>query len=478
MSPETDVRVRFAPSPTGALHVGGARTAIFNWLFARKHGGEFLLRIEDTDVERSEDSMVDEILDGLDWLGLHPDEDPIYQSENFEYYEQTVDRLLENDLAYRCFCTPEELEVRRKQAGESRDAYQYDGRCRQLTAAEVRNRLEDGDQFAVRFKTPERWINFKDRVYKKISVHSGEIDDFVLQRRDGTPTYQLAVVVDDHSMGITHVIRGKDHLSNTPKQILLYQALGYDVPRFAHLPLIVGADGKQLSKRHGATAVTEFREEGYLPTAMVNYLSLLGWSPKGNEEIFLPDDLIRRFDLLQVSKDDATFDEAKLRWVNGHHFSLWSTEDLIPLVKPVLEQAGLLDARKNGDYIFQVVGLLKTRVKSLEDFAVQGRYFWEDPQEYDSGAVERFWPEKQVNHRMDAWVNYLEGVEDFSSDNLENALRGFAEELGVEAADLIHPTRVAMTGTGESPGVFAVMSLLGKETLIRRLRAAIEQLPG
>lgn len=473
-----EVRVRFAPSPTGYLHVGGARTAIFNWLFARKHDGKFLVRIEDTDVQRSDEQLVKGILEGLNWLGLHADEEIVYQSENLNRHQAAAARLLKKGKAYRCFCSPGELEKRRKEAGESENAYQYDGTCRELTEDEVRQRTENEESYAVRFKTPTGWLNFKDRVYKKISIHSDEIDDFIIQRRDGTPVYQLAVVEDDHAMGITHVIRGEDHLSNTPKQILLYRALDYPVPKFAHLPLILGSDGKRLSKRHGATSVIAFRERGYLYTAMLNYLALLGWSPRGNEEILMPDDLIDRFDLLQVSKDAATFDEAKLQWVNGHHFSRWKTEDLVPLVRPVLQEAGLLDEYdQNDDYLHEVVSVLQTRVKSLQDFAAEGDYFWRDPGDFDGEAVERFWPDTRVNERMRAWRDHLSNLQDFDRESLENELRGFAEQLGVKAADLIHPTRLAMTGKGASPGVFTVMELIGREVLVRRIDQAIEALP-
>ncbi len=478
MSEEQTVRVRFAPSPTGYLHVGGARTAIFNWLFARQHDGKFLIRIEDTDTERSEEDLVEGILDGLSWLGLEADEDIAFQSRNLGHHRDAVNQLLEAGKAYRCFCTPEELEARRERAGDSEGAYQYDGNCRDLDADQVTSLQEAGDPFAVRFRTPERWINFKDLVYKKISVHSGEIDDFILQRRDGTPVYQLAVVVDDHAMNITHVIRGEDHLPNTPKQILLYQALGYPVPRFGHLPLILGGDGRRLSKRHGATSVTEFRARGYLYTALVNYLSLLGWSPRGNEEIFLPEELISQFDIYRVSRDSATFDEPKLRWVNGHHFSRWEARDLVPLVRPVLVKAGLLQQEaEDSGYLLEIVRLLQTRVQTLEEFVTEGRYFWEDPVEYESDAVERFWPDEEVNRRMEAWRDRLASLKEFDRDTLEQELRGFADDLGVKAADLIHPTRIAMTGRGASPGVFTVMELVGQERLIRRIGRALDYLP-
>ena len=473
------VRVRFAPSPTGYLHVGGARTAIFNWLYARKHQGDFLVRIEDTDRERSTPEMVDNILESMRWLGLEPDEPVVFQSRQSDSHEQAIRRLLEEDKAYRCFCSPEELEAKRLDAGGNQDAYQYDQTCRHLSGDEIAENLQQHKPFVIRFKTPERWISFKDRVYKKISVHTREIDDFIIRRRDGSPVYQLAVVVDDAAMGITHVIRGEDHLSNTPKQILLYQALGHDLPRFAHLPLILGSDGKRLSKRHGATSVAEYRHRGYLPTALFNYLALLGWTPKGNEEIFLPEEIVPQFEFTRVSKSSAVFDEQKLRWVNGFHFSRWAAADLLPLVEETFRKTGFASkATADRTYLKQVVDLLKSRVKMVEDFVEMGRYFWEDPEEYDGEAAAKYWPDSSVNALMQQWAARLESLEDFGEDSLEKALRDLADAEGVKAGRLIHPTRLALTGQGVSPGIFEVMALLGRETNLKRLRKAIEVLPG
>jgi len=471
------IRVRFAPSPTGFLHVGGARTAIFNWLFARKHGGEFLIRVEDTDIERSDEAMVENILESMEWLGLSPDQEPVYQSENIESHKQAIRRLLGDDKAYRCFCTPEELEEKRQQAESTEGGYQYDRTCLGLSNEEVSEKIDRGEEYAIRFKVPEGWVNFKDRVYKKISVKNDEIDDFIIQRRDGTPVHQLAVVVDDDSMDVTHVIRGEDHLSNTPKQILLYQALDYDIPKFAHLPLILGDDGKRLSKRHGATSIAEYRNKGYLFTAVVNYLALLGWTPKSNEEIFMPDELIQEFDMLRVSKSSATFDEQKLEWVSGYHFSRWSTEDLAPLVIEKLQGSGLIDANYDAEYVHAVVDLLKTKVKNLYDFALQGAYFWEEPTDFDEKPSKKYWSSEETSKLMQEWAAQLEDISDYSKENLEEELRNFADEKDVKAAGLIHPTRLAITGTGVSPGIFAVMELIGKERLIQRIQHATEILP-
>jgi glutamyl-tRNA synthetase len=478
MTPKNrEVRVRFAPSPTGYLHVGGARTALFNWLFAKQNDGDFLVRIEDTDIERSEKSMIGNILESLEWLSLSPDEPVTYQSNNMDAHKQAVRNLLGQDRAYRCFCHPDVLEEKRQKAESENQGYQYDGTCRNLSTEEIHSNLKQGKEYAIRFRVPEGWVNFKDRVYKKIAVNNKDIDEFIIQRRDGTPVYQLAVVVDDANMGITHVIRGEDHLSNTPKQILLYKALAYNVPRFAHLPLILGSDGKRLSKRHGAASVEDYRQKGYLYTALVNYLALLGWTPKSNEEIFMPEELIQQFDLLKVSKASATFDEKKLEWINGYHFSRWATSDLVPLVVPVLKNKGILDDDYNENYLFKVTDLLKSRVKTLYDFQDTGDYFWKEPREYDAKVAEKYWADDAVSDLMEQWLGQLKTIEDFNKNNLEKTLREFAEKAGVKAADIIHPTRLAITGTGVSPGIFEVMSLIGKERLIKRISTAIVKLP-
>jgi len=477
MTSDENIRVRFAPSPTGFLHVGGARTAIFNWLYARKHNGTFLIRIEDTDIERSDPEMIEHILESLEWLRMKSDEPVIYQSENRDKHQQAVQLLLESGQAYRCFCTPGELEEKKASASDDQ-AYHYDKTCRNLPEEIIAENLQQKKPYAVRFKTPEGWINFKDRVYKKISVNTEEIDDFIIQRRDGTPVYQLAVVVDDASMGITHVIRGEDHLSNTPKQILLYKALGYNVPKFAHLPLIFGKDGARLSKRHGATSVEEYRNKGYLNTALFNYLTLLGWSPKSNQEIFMPEELVPQFDLLRVSKSSAVFDEQKLYWVSDEHLKKWSAEDLQPLAAEELRNADFIDFDENqSPYLLQVLELLKSRLKVMSELVKFGRYFWEDPVEYDEEAVERFWPDRQVNAIMEKWVERLELIQDFNSEVIEEELRTLADQEGIKAAQLIHPTRIAVTGMGVSPDLFAVMELLGKDTSIGRVRKAITSIP-
>jgi len=473
---ESQIRVRFAPSPTGYLHVGGARTAIFNWLYARQNHGKFLIRIEDTDLERSDPTMVEQILGGLSWLGITSDEEVVYQSQNAKFHREAVQQLLKDGRAYRCFCDPEVLEARRLSQGSDEQDYQYDGKCRNLPEEEIRTHLENDDLFAVRFRVERNGpVKFKDRIYKKISVETSEIDDFVIQRRDGSPVYQLAVVVDDARMGITHVIRGEDHLSNTPKQILLYLALGYHIPTFAHLPLIVGQDGNRLSKRHGATSLEEYKNRGYLNTAVLNYLALLGWTPKSNQEIFMSPELVEEFDLLRVSKKSAAFDEQKLEWVSAQHFKQYAAEDLYPLVQPLLQDAGLISGSEiQKEYILAVIGLLQSKVRRLGEFAEYGAYFWQDPASYDGNAVNRFWSDNSVTALMQNWLSRLESLKEADADRYEQELRSVAEEADEKAAKLIHPTRLALTGSGVSPGLFQVMELLGHDTVVRRVRKAIE----
>ena len=470
------MRVRFAPSPTGYLHLGGARTAIFNWLIARQNEGKFRIRIEDTDLERSDPAMVNQILESLEWLGITSDEEVVYQSDHVNRHRDAVHQLLGSGDAYRCFCDPDELKTGAQSGTAAGQEYQYPGTCRNLSDDEVRERLDRDELFAIRFRVRRNGpVKFKDRVYKKISVETSEIDDFVIQRRDGTPVYQLAVVVDDAAMGITNVIRGEDHLSNTSKQILLYLALGYEVPQFAHLPLIVGSDGKRLSKRHGATSLDEYRMRGYLNTAVLNYLALLGWTPKSNEEIFMPEELIEAFDLLRVSKKSAAFDEQKLDWVSAQHFKRWKAEDLLPLVSPLLQDAGYISAREEEqEYTLRVIELLQPKVRRLPEFVEYGDYFWQDPDSYDSGAVDRFWQEDSVTEAMSVWAERLQEMSQPDATEYENALRECAGEQGIKAATLIHPTRLALTGSGVSPGLFEVMEVLGHDTVVRRVQNVVE----
>ena len=471
-----EVRVRFAPSPTGHLHVGGARTALFNYLFAKSHNGKFLLRIEDTDKERSEEGFASEINQSLRWLGFNWDEEPIYQSERTEMYLSNAAQLISTNDAYHCFCEPSELDEKRKEAQRNKKQYKYDQKCRGIDKVEIENRLKDSDRFAIRFATPNEGISVvHDLVYGEVKFENNEIDDFIIVRSDGTPTYQLAVVTDDKHMAISHVIRGDDHLSNTPKQQLIFSALGVKPPLYAHLPLIMGPDGKRLSKRHGATSVAEFQNEGLLPEAFLNHLALLGWSPKDDTEFMNIDELIRRFKIEHVSKRSAIFDYKKLIWLNGKHLSSKSAEDLIPIVSA---EWGLpADSQIDKIYLKKVLELVKERAKTRKELLNFGKYFFEDPDSYDDKGRNKYWNDTEVNSNVQKLLQDLEESDSFTAEKIEEVLRSTAETLGIKAAELIHPVRLALTGFSISPSLFEIMELLGKETSTRRLKFALERLP-
>ena len=477
------LRVRFAPSPTGYLHVGGARTALFNWLFARRHGGVFVLRIEDTDAERSSAEMVEGILDGMRWLGLEWDEGPTvdgphapyFQSERLDRYRAMAGQLLAAGQAYYCYCTPEELQARRGAAEAAGGAWRYDRACYSLddetrAAYEVERRPR-----AIRFLVPEGTARFDDIVRGAIAFDNANIEDFVILRSDGYPTYHLSVVSDDVDMQITHVVRGDDHISNTPKHVLLYEAVGAPVPQFAHVPLILGADKKRLSKRHGATSVMEYARQGYLPEAMVNFLALLGWSPgAGDRELFTRDELKEVFDLGGISGGNAVFNAEKLDWFNQQHMLRLSPIELAQRVKPYLEQAGLWNDDLLGDrhaWFFAVLELLKVRAKRLDEFAALGKFFFSDDLDWDEAAVKKHLGAGSVE-QIASVADALGKLESFDAQSIETSIRGVAESRGVKAATLIHALRVAMTGKSVSPGLFEVAALLGRDRVRKRLRDA------
>ena len=474
------IRVRFAPSPTGYLHVGGARTALFNWLLARNTGGAFILRIEDTDRERSSAAMTDAILEGMTWLGLDWDEGPHHQADGLERHVADVQRLLDTGRAYRCFCTTEELEQRRAAAaGTDPHAFRYDRRC--LTTVppeEGARRAAAGDMHAVRFRVPDGITAWSDAVYERIEFKNADIEDFVILRSDGTPIYNMAVVSDDVAMQITHVIRGDDHVSNTPKQILLYEALEAAVPTFAHVPMILGADGKRLSKRHGATAVGEYRNQGILPEAMVNFLALLGWNPGTEEEVFTRDGLIQRFSLDGINRKSAVFDPKKLEWMNGQHIARMSMTELEPLVLEAFERHGLGDVaslRAREPWLHALIDLLRARARVIDDFATQAVPYLRDDFEYDPDAVAKHWKDAETAARLDAIRERFDAVTDWTETALEEALRALADQLGVGAGKLIHPLRVALVGQAVSPGIFEVAVVLGRERVLERLARAAQR---
>jgi len=479
------IRVRFAPSPTGYLHVGGARTALFNWLLARRLGGVFVLRIEDTDVERSSAEMVDGILDGLRWLGLDWDEGPqvggprgpYFQSERLGTYRTRVERLVASGDAYYCYCTTEELTARREAGEKTGGGWKYDRRCCALTADEVAARERNRVPRAVRIKVPEGPIAFNDLVHGRIEIDGANIEDFVIARSDGHPTYQLSVVSDDAEMEITHVVRGDDHISNTPKQILLYRAIGAPVPQFAHVPLILGPDKKRLSKRHGATSVMEYARQGYLPEAMTNFLALLGWSPGSSDrELFSRDELIAAFAVEGISGGNAVFNTEKLDWFNQQYIVRLAPDDLAERLRSPFEAAGLW----RDDYLlsrhawfFAVLELLKPRVKRLDDFVSQGQFFFAQSIALDPAAVDKHLRVDGMHDHLEALSAAFDALESFDVATTEAALRSTAEARGVKAATLIHAVRVAVTGKTASPGLFEVLALLGRDLVRSRVRTAI-----
>ena len=476
---EPTPRLRFAPSPTGYLHVGGGRTALFNWLYAKKYGGVFLLRIEDTDKARSTDESTRAIFEGLEWMGLDWAEDVVYQGANLERHQRDAKRLLESGAAYRCFCTPAELEARRKEASQ-KEAFKYDRRCDQLSPQEIERRVAGGEPFTIRFRVPDGTTDWDDVVHENIAFPNKDIEDFVILRSDGTPIYNLAVVSDDIAMRITLVMRGDDHISNTPKQILLYRALGAELPKFAHLPMIHGTDGKKLSKRHGATAVGDYQHEGILPQAMVNFLALLGWSPGGDREVMTLDEMVELFAVDGLLRKAAVFDPKKLEWMNGQHLSRTPARELEPLVTPSLIEQGLtspaeLESRR--DWYHQLLDLLKVRARTVHDVVRQAAPYFANELEYDPAAVAKQWKDPATTARLlEETKSELAGLVRWEPAAMEAALRALADRLGVPAGNIFQPLRVALTGLTVSPGIFEVLVMLGPELAIRRLDQALDRL--
>jgi glutamyl-tRNA synthetase len=469
------VRVRFAPSPTGYLHIGGARTALFNFLFARKNGGQFLLRIEDTDLARSSPEMTENILASLRWLGLSWEGEPVRQSARRLQHEAACRDLLHSGLAYPCFCDPEALREKKEKAPQGGTEYRYDRACLRITKEDAEERMRLGASYAVRFRIPEGKTVFRDLVRGEVAFDNAEIDDFILLRSDGSPVYQAAVVADDHDMGITHVIRGDDHLSNTPKQILLYRALGWPVPEFGHVPMILGPDKKRLSKRHGATSVEEYRRQGILPEALRNFLALLGWSPGGDREIMSLDEMIEAFSISGVSKKSAVFDETKLGWMNQQYLQKLSDEALIELVFPFPPE-GTADPKTDaGKSLLEgFVRLMRPRVQKLSQFLDQGAYFFSDPGTYDSGAAQKHWADPSSAGILAALADELAVLSEWNAAEIEKSVRGLADRMKLKAGRVIHSARLALTGSEASPGLFELIEVLGRVTVLRRLERALE----
>jgi len=463
----SQLRVRFAPSPTGTLHIGGARTALFNYLLARKEQGTFVLRIEDTDVERSTQASVDAILQAMDWLGLSYDEGPFYQSERFDLYKSKVAELLDKGLAYRCYCSAEELDAKREAAMRAGGKPRYDGTCRERTDQPA------GQPYVVRFKSPTEGVtSFVDRIKGTISFSNDELDDLIIQRSDGTPTYNFVVVIDDAEMAINLIIRGDDHVNNTPRQIPIYTALGYPVPEFAHVPMILGADKKRLSKRHGATSVMAYREMGYLPEAMVNYLVRLGWSC-GDEEIFSMDDLIEKFSLDNVGRAAGVFNPDKLLWLNEHYIKTGDPQRLAALVKEHLDGEGV--STENGPDLAAVVKTLQDRAKTLVEMAAGARFYYEAPQQYEAEAAAKFLTDDK-RELLAALIEQLGALGEFGLEQVEQAFQAVMSATGLKLGKIGPTVRVALTGGTVSPSIYEVVAVLGQAEVLRRLQRAVAHL--
>jgi glutamyl-tRNA synthetase len=476
MNPDSSIRVRFAPSPTGYLHVGGARTALFNWLFARKMGGTFILRVEDTDFERSSEEMVTGILEGMKWLGLDWNEGPFFQSKRLELYQSTAKKLLESGHAYYCFCTKEQLEAGRERATAEGRTPMYPRTCRKIDREDATRRKAAGEPAAVRFAVPENGSTvIPDAVFGSVEFQNTEIEDFVLLRSDGIPTYHLSVVADDIDMRMTHIIRGADHLSNTPKQILQYQALGARLPVFAHVPLILGPDKTRLSKRHGATSVMAYREEGIVPEAFRNFLALLGWTPADAAKELMNDrELIAAFSLENIARSNAVFDRAKLDWFNTEYIRAYPAEKLLPLITEEWKRAGFEPEAQDASKLLVTIDLLKTRARNLRDFATTFRAYFSDRYETDPAALEKFLQDGTVREQLVELASRYANAPEFTEHTTEQVLRDFAAEKGIKAGTLINGSRVALTGQAVAPSLFAVMVSLGREKTVSRLARAKE----
>ena len=466
--------LRFAPSPTGGFHVGNAATAIFNDLYAQKYGARLLLRIEDTDRNRISPEALETILEGLSWLDIEFEGDPVFQSDNGEVHRKVVQQLLETGHAYYSYETPEELKELQRQAQIERRRVRYN---RELTPEQQSAFEAEGRPKAVRFKVPPGETTWDDLVRGVQRWDNQEIEDFVIQRADGSPIYHLAVIVDDHNMGVTLAIRSADHLSNTPKQILLFKALGWEVPGYGHATLVLGDDGKKLSKRHGSTTVTEYLDQGYLPEALYNFLAFFSWSPGEDNEVFTREELAKIFSLEGVLRKDAIFDEKKLAWLNGEHLRAKPLEDLVdPAVAIWVEEGWVspdeVESRKAE--LSSIVGLFQERVRTIQDFR-GAEYCFNDPTEYDERTQKKNW-KADTPDRLQSLLRGLEALDEFTEGEIERITRTLAGELGLSASRFIHPTRLALSGVGFGPGLFELMEVLGRETCIRRLNTALNVL--
>lgn len=484
MSNSSPVRVRFAPSPTGFLHVGGLRTALYNFLFARKQRGTFILRIEDTDRTRHVEGALENLIEVLTWAGLDYDEGPVkggpyapyIQSERLSIYREHVDQLLETGKAYRCFCTPERLGAMRREQEKRRIPSKYDRTCLKLKPAEVEENIRKGVPYAVRMKIPDgQVIRFHDIIREEVEFLSDQLDDQVLLKSDGFPTYHLANVVDDYLMGITHVIRGEEWLSSTPKHVLLYEYFGWGVPKFAHLPLLLNPDKSKLSKRQGDVAVEEYRAKGYLKEALVNFVALLGWNPGTEQELFSLKELIEQFSLERVSKAGAVFNIEKLNWLNFEHLRKKPNAEVLAMLKERLAQSHLKEKHFADEYLLRIISAMRDRVTFVKDFVEKSPYFLEAPTNYDSEVLKKRW-KPETPEQLRKLLEEFSRLENPQKEDYEAALIRTAEILKIAPGRLIHPVRLAVSGMGAGPGLYDILFILGKEETIRRINSAIERL--
>ena len=472
------IKTRFAPSPTGDLHIGGLRTALYSYLFAKKHNGEFLLRIEDTDQARYQEGSIDSILDGLEWAGIKPDNlDNIpYHSSRIKIYKKYAEQLVKEKKAYYCFCAQETLAEMRKNQEQNKQAPKYDRKCLKLSQEEIEKKLKTGTPHVIRMKIPENKTKFTDLIRGQVEFDHNEIDDQVLLKSDGYPTYHLASVVDDHEMEITHIIRGEDWLPSTPKHIILYNHFNWDLPQFAHIPLILAADKSKLSKRQGASGVLEFKKLGYLPQALINFLALLGWNPGTNEEIFTLEKLIYKFDLKKVHKAGAIFDKEKLDWMNGHYIRELSLKKLTEFCLPYLIEANLVDSESyNEKYIQQIISLERERIKKLSEIPQVTQYFFKEIK-YDKNLLK--WKKSDLEtakSRLEFLYSELEKIpeKNWTRGALEQFIKDLINAHNLGTGDTLWPLRIALTGQQNSPGPFEIAEVLGKEKSLERIKKAI-----
>lgn len=463
------VRTRFAPSPTGYLHIGGVRTALYAWLYAKKNNGQFVLRIEDTDQQRSTQASVNAILEGMDWLDLNYDEGPFYQTQRLERYKEVIDTLLEQNKAYRCYCSKERLDQLREQQMAAKVKPKYDGCCREA------NHPHREQPYVIRFKNPQAGsVTFKDHVYGEITVANQELDDLIIQKSDGMPTYNLAVVVDDMDMNITDIIRGDDHINNTPRQINLFEALGAAMPRFAHLPMILGDDGKRLSKRHGAVNVMQFKEDGYLPQAMLNYLVRLGWSA-GDQEIFSIDEMISKFDLDNISKGGSSFSTEKLNWLNQHYLKNASLPELVSELKPFYKAQGI--NLEEGPALEEVIGPFLERCQTLVEVVEKSRFIFDESITYDEAAVSKQFKPKALPILQGLLVGYQK-LESWTAESIHQVIDEVCQSQELKMGKVAQPLRVAVTGGTMSPSIDITVQWLGKDKTLKRLSDAIAMVEG